>query len=237
MKIKPPGIIYPENLYCSCCGDTMEQNRTGGICDSCAARISWLTENPFKDVMEDYAFDNLVPCCVYGFYPRKLIHGLKLYGKTYVAKGLGLLMAESYAVSGEELPDAFIPVPITGKKLRKRGYNQSELLAKHAAAALAPEGGEPVPVLKDVLVKPKDTASMRMSDAITRRNMLVDAFAVPREKADLIQGKKLVLVDDVLTTGSTADACARTLKDAGAARVCVLCFASSAEPAAERRIY
>lgn len=231
----------------------MEQNRTGGICDNCAAKISWLTENPFAQVMEDFAFDDLVPCCVYGFFPRRIIHGLKLYGKTYIAKGLGALMAERLLMSGNPLPDAFIPVPGSPKKTRKRGYNQAELLAKHVSGALAitktgaadsASSADPptpnsraIPVLTDVLIKPKDTASMRMSDAITRRNMLVDAFSVPPEKAPLIAGRNLVLVDDVLTTGSTADACARTLKDAGAARVAVLCFASSAQPAEERRIY
>ncbi len=116
-------------------------------------------------------------------------------------------------------------VPMHRDKLRKRGYNQAELLAKAAAKEL----GLPY---ADLLIKQKATASMRGSDAQTRRGLLTDSFTLAKDAEDRIRDKHIILVDDVMTTGSTADVCARLLRSGGAARVDVLCFAVSGSPSA-----
>jgi len=208
----------------------MQKNRVHGLCDSCAEKIEWLTEDPFRSALSGFAFDSVKACCRYGFYVRQIMNKLKLGGEAYIAEGLGKLMGERMLLefdSPEEgsasAPDIVTSVPMHREKLLKRGYNQAELLAKAAAK----ECGLPYAVL---LVKQRATASMRGSDAETRRSMLTDSFAPAKGAEELINGKHILLADDVITTGSTADACARVLRSCGAARVSVLCFAVSGTP-------
>ena len=223
-------LVFPQNIYCLCCGDTMENSRIHGICDKCAEKISWLDHDPFRASLEDFAFEHVLSCCVYGFYPRKIMHDLKLHGKPYIARSIGPLMAEKARMEGGSYT-ALIPVPCTKAKHRKRGYNQAELLAKYAAEDLG------LPVWSDVLIKQTETPSMRLSSGEERRNLMQGVFGVDQNTCGKLRGADILLVDDVLTTGSTADACALVLKDAGAKSVSVLCFASSArafEPEQER---
>ena len=84
-------------------------------------------------------------------------------------------------------------------------------------------------IFRFLLKKTKATRSMRLSDGNTRKTLLHDEFAVDPDLASAAAGRHVVLVDDVVTTGSTADACARVLKEAGASKVSVLCFACSSD--------
>lgn len=217
-------LVYPENIYCACCGDTMESSRIHGICDKCAAEINWLQDNPFRSSMEQFSFDELIACCVYGFFPRRIIHKFKLGGCRYLAKPLGRLMADRVHIycknkSPKGLFDCICFVPASKEKLRKRSYNQAELLAKEISRELQTE-------LLPLLIKPEETPSMRLSAGWQRRTLLEDAFDVnPKTKSP--EGLSILLIDDVLTTGSTASECARTLKAAGAKKVTALVFASS----------
>ncbi len=213
-------ILYPENIYCLCCGDTMEESRVHGICDKCSQNMNWTLEDPFRNSDEGFCFDEVISCCRYGFYARKIMNGLKVTGRPYMAKGPGMLMAERVKLHGGSF-DALVPVPMHKEKLAKRGFNQAELLAKAAADGLE------LPVWK-ALIKTEKTASMRGSDSIARRLMLRGAFRTAQGFEEKLQGKSILLVDDVCTTGSTADACAAALREAGAAHVSLLCFASAA---------
>ncbi len=213
-------LIYPENLYCMCCGDTMESSREHGICDRCASQMIWTLDDPFRAQRGEFAFDEVISCCRYGFYARKIMNGLKESGRSYMAKGPGKLMAERVKLHGGSF-DALVPVPVHKDKRARRGFNQSELLAAEAAKALG------LPVWR-ALEKPEKTASMRGSDGIARRLMLRGVFRVTEGFEEKLKGKRLLLVDDVCTTGSTADACAAVLRAAGAQSVSLLCFASAA---------
>ena len=216
-------LIYPENLYCVCCGDTIEQSRIHGLCDSCIERIPWFTDNPFKNQMEDFAFSGVLPCCLYGFYARPIISKVKLAGAPYAAKGIGILMGERMKNEMDAdpsfRPDAILAVPMHRDKMQTRGFNQAELLASYAAAQSGVE------YLPGALIKIQATESMRMSDANTRRQLLQGSFAISGEWAERIKGRHLILLDDVMTTGSTVDAVSRVLLSAGARRVDILCFA------------
>lgn len=212
--------VFPENIYCICCGDAIDPAVKSGLCGRCAARMPWALDNPFRSYMEEFAFDDLLPCVRYGSYARKIMNGLKNGGQNYMAKSIGLLLAERLQLAWD-MPDVLAAVPSHRSKERKRGYNQAELLAEAAAAKLK------LPYQKGLLIKTRATASLRMADGRARRSMLADSFAVSSRFADALAGCHVCLVDDVVTTGSTADACARALKEAGAKTVSVLCFGAS----------
>jgi ComF family protein len=107
-----------------------------------------------------------------------------------------------------------VPVPLHPRRLRARGFNQSELLARE----LARRAGRPL--VCGALVRRADTPPQTGLPAARRRANLRDAFAVRRRGA--VAGRTVVLVDDVLTTGSTARACARALRQAGVSEVRLL---------------
>lgn len=230
-------VLFPANIYCVCCGDTMDSSRVHGLCDKCAQKLDWLPDDPFHAVLDSFAFDSVTACCRYGFYVRQIMNKLKLGGEGYIAEGLGKLMGERFSLAeivgkeskqtdGGELPPKIVTsVPMHRDKFKKRGYNQAELLAKAAAKELK------LPYA-DLLIKQKPTASMRGSDAQTRRSLLTDSFTLTKDAEERIRDRQIILVDDVMTTGSTADACARLLRSGGAARIDVLCFAVSGSPSA-----
>lgn len=215
------GLIYPENIYCMRCRDTIDASRIHGLCDECASAIPWAVENPFRSYMDEFAFDDVWPVARYGAHIRGMVHGLKLHGKTYIARNVGALMAERVRMEPATF-DVVTAVPLHREKHRLRGFNQAALLAEYAA------DGAQLPFDPGLLVKPRPTASLRLADSRTRRQMLAGAFEVPAERRADVWGKRVILVDDVCTTGSTADACARALKSAGAKQVALLCFAASA---------
>jgi ComF family protein len=119
-----------------------------------------------------------------------------------------------------------VPVPLYPARLWWRRFNQSAMLAL-AVGRLAG-----VPVDCAVLKRVRRTTSQVGLSADQRRRNVRGAFKVDRAVRPRVKGKKLVLVDDVITTGATAEACARALKRAGAARVDVLALARAVEPTA-----
>lgn len=211
-------LIYPDNLYCCVCGDLINSSRIHGLCDSCIEKIDWTLDDPFKFSLDEFSFSGVFTCCTYGFFPRKIIHSLKLSKETYIAKGIGKLMGER--VLQEDITfDCMIAVPSGKKNLKKRGFNQAELLAEYASKECG------IPLLKENLFKKSETKSMRLSSGTERRFMLSGAFEV--KEPWKIKDKCILLVDDVVTTGSTAEECSRTLLENGASKVYVLCFAAT----------
>ena len=152
---------------------------------------------------------------------RRLIHQFKY--QPYIkdlAKTLALLLAEHFFISGSNKEDVWqnsvlIPVSLDKKKLKRRGYNQAEELAKELSKILL------VPVLSDILIKVKTTRTQIELSGKEREQNLKGAFAITplHNNFARITGKKIFLVDDVYTTGSTMEECARTLKQAGAKQV------------------
>jgi ComF family protein len=138
------------------------------------------------------------------------VQRLKYAGRRVVAATLGELLAERYPFGPGAL---LVPVPLHRTRLRMRGYNQALLLARF----LARERG--LPLAPRALARRRPTAAQAGLDAVGRRANLRDAFAVASPA--IVAGRAVVLVDDVLTTGATADACARALLGAGATGVSV----------------
>jgi ComF family protein len=140
-------------------------------------------------------------------------------------KGLPLFGRWLAKAGAEFLPDAdlIVPVPLYVTRL---WWRQSAMLAHSVARA-----GE-VPLDCFVLRRGRRTASQVGLTADQRRRNVAGAFKVDPARRDLVKGKNIIVVNDVITTGATAEACARVLKRAGAARVDVLALARAVEPTA-----
>lgn len=171
---------------------------------------------------------------------RAIVHALKYQGRISVAQGLGELMR----TSGHDVlagADAVVPVPLHARRRRQRGFNQAALLASHLRLPMQP-------VLRRVVyTRPQ----VELPAARRHRNVRTAFAAAPSHgpvwrdwrawfaapSSDAIRGRVLVLIDDVITTGATLDACARVLKAAGAREVRALTAArvvSEPMPAPDR---
>lgn len=149
---------------------------------------------------------------------RVVVHELKYRGRRRVAKRLAeMLCADAKAQPLLAARATLVPVPLHPRRLAQRGFNQSELLA----AAIGRRTG--LSVHPRALVRRTDTPPQTGLSALARRKNVAGAFAV-RERA-CIHGRTVVLVDDVLTTGATARACADALRQAGALAVHLLTIA------------
>jgi ComF family protein len=118
--------------------------------------------------------------------------------------------------------EAILPVPLHTAKARSRGYNQSELIAVHLARTMDLE------LIREGLLRIRNTPSQSGLDLAQREINVRGAFAVKGPRA--VAGRRLILTDDVLTTGATVDACAEALLHAGAEEVCVLTVARTPQP-------
>lgn len=146
---------------------------------------------------------------------REAVHALKFRGRRTAADPLGMLLADLAPPQMTAGVGAVVPVPLHPGRMATRGFNQAELLARPLAARLG------VPCLPRALVRLRQESPQAELDADARRRNVADAFA-PGHPA--VAGTVL-LVDDVFSTGSTADACARVLRAHGASRVVVLTLA------------
>lgn len=121
-------------------------------------------------------------------------------------------------------PTLMVPIPLSAQRWRERGYNQSALLARHLGTRLG------LPTCPDALVRTQHTERLMRMDADARAAAIRQAFVVPPAMARQVQGRHVALVDDVLTTGATANAAARALWEAGAREVSVWAVARTPAP-------
>ena len=227
---------------CLACGEPVA--RQGGLCATCWSPLRFLgppcCERCGWPLQAVEAEPGLCAACMehpppwdrgraalaYEEASRGLVLRFKHAGRTEAAA----TFARWLALAGRELladADLILPVPLHRWRLLRRGYNQSALLAARLAK-LTGVAWSPA-----VLRRRRATASQQGLGAAARRvNVTATAFEVPAARRAAISGRRIVLVDDVLTTGATLGACTRVLRAAGCARVDVLVLARVVKPAA-----
>ena len=170
-------------------------------------------------------FDRAFAAAAYGDLTRGVALKLKYGLKPATAITMAKLMHRNVRAREEAV---LVPVPLHRWRLWRRGYNQAALIA----AALARQSG--VPLERDVLLRVRGTPPLKAMNQAKRRETVRGAFATRPDAGDRIRGRDVLLVDDVYTTGSTADACAKILKKAGAASVELHVWARVVRAAAAR---
>jgi ComF family protein len=208
----------------------------GGLCAACWSKLSFIARpycerlgTPFgydpgpgvlssEAIADPPAFARARAAVCYDDIASALVHALKYGDRLDLAPAMGRWMAQA----GRELTadaDALVPVPLHWRRLWARRFNQAAALAREVATASG------VPVIDNALRRLRPTPQQVGLNRTDRAGNVQGAFAVPDERTPAIVGKRLVLVDDVLTSGATVEACTRALLRAGAARVDVLVFA------------
>jgi ComF family protein len=213
----------------------------GALCASCWTRMGFIerpycqrlgtpfTHDPGGPLLsaaalaDPPAYERARAVARFGDVARELVHLLKYGDRMDAARPMGRWMARA----GAELladADALVPVPLHWTRLWWRRFNQSAALAR----AISEIAG--VPVQTRLLERKHATPPQVGRSKRERARNVQGAFAVPRSARAEVRGRRLVLVDDVIASGSTVDACARALRRAGAERVDVLAFARVVEP-------
>jgi ComF family protein len=219
------------------CAEPAEENIP--ICMACETELPWLGDHcqtcalPLPGtgltcgqcLKQPPAFERVAAPWSYSFPLDTLITRFKHSAKWPFGRLLADLLAQYLQHRFDEdlnRPDALVPVPLATKRLRQRGFNQAAMLARWLGGHLD------IPCDETLLLRTQDTSAQQDLNAEARKKNLRNAFALT--PGAQIKGRHLALVDDVLTTGATAQALARLLMDAGAARVDVYCLARTPKP-------
>lgn len=232
-------VLFPD--CCRICQEPLERWTRAPVCETCleglvalrpAAGLCRLCGTPRQAVAGElcgrcvageYDFDQARSFGAYDGVLRELVHLLKYARMRPLARPLGRRLAEGF--SREWKPedfDAIVAVPLSAARLRDRAYNQAELLARELARLSG------IPYLGGACCRVRATPSQTGLTRAQRLENLRGAFAAGPRAAQLA-GKRILLIDDVFTTGATLTVCAQALRRAGARRVCALTLARTLE--------
>ena len=219
-------LLFPENYTCELCGKEIFNG--GRLCADCEETVTFNDKQTCPVCGRKTKTDSLcleckalapkfkkaVSAIVYKDGGAKLVYKFK-HGNAYLKDYFANLLKDKCAEFAKA--DGICFVPMMKKDVRKRGYNQAELLAKSLSEKLN------VPLLKYAIVKTKRTAQQKSLTKAERENNLKGCFHADKE---IVKGKTIILVDDVMTTGATAEAVCTELKKRGANEIYFVTAAS-----------
>ena len=207
-------FIFPRK--CPICGGRLYKGEW--ICTTCLSRLPYTLYHRTRDNRLEQRLKSIAPierATGYFFYSpqgelRPLLFQTKYYNNQPLARHLGKLMATHIKSDGDffEGIDFLVPIPLANKRLRQRGYNQSQLLAEGIHEVTQ------IPISSDTLLRTVDNPSQTHLTNTERWENVKDIFAITPSTHERFDGKHIVLVDDVTTTGATLASCIQTLKKA-----------------------
>lgn len=207
-----------DNWLCPWCRDAFPWARTP-LCPRCGRPVD--AAGLCRDCgSAERVFGRCVAVAVYKGEAKAAVRALKYSGAGWHAVWMGEMIGERVRITGMR-PEAVVPVPLHPARERGRGYNQAALLAHAAARYLG------LPLRADVLARTVNTQTQTRLKREERLENMRNVFRV--WDAASVQGREVLLVDDIMTTGATLEACAACLLDAGAIRVDAAVFAVSAK--------
>lgn len=233
-------LLYPP--VCPVCDKTLPPGEKGRLCGRCGGKLKPIAspaclkcgrqlEQPEQEYClqcskRSYHFKRGFSVFSYEGEARELILKLKYNGRKDIAEYLANITIEKYGTSLERIgADAVIPVPIHKKRLNQRGYNQAQAIAEIIAEKLN------IPCAEDVLVRTKQTEAQKELSVHERLLNLYDAFGINEIALEQYKKRmtleKVILVDDIYTTGSTMECCSRTLTQCGIKEIWFICIAST----------
>lgn len=211
------GELSADNIYGVCLRCKLERNLS--YCLACGRAIDSLATFCNDCATIDRAFESSRAPVVVSGGVHKVVHALKYGGAKWLVPYIVEYMLDCVSLEYGWEYDVIVPVPLHPKRQRERGYNQSELLAAELGRRLKVE------CRGSVIERIKHTEYLARMSRLERAAAIEGAFEVLDQAA--IRGKRILLVDDVFTTGATVSECAKTLKkNRGANRVYVLTFAT-----------
>jgi ComF family protein len=199
-------LIFPE--VCLVCGNKLV-NQEKYLCTNCLTDIPRTRFHSDPENIIQQTFWGRVPLkyatsffyFTKGSRYQKLMHSFKYSQKKEIGLVLGQLLGAELKKHWEDLPDIIVPVPLHPKKLKKRGYNQSEWIARGLSLTLQ------APVDNEILIRTIANPTQTRKGRFDRWKNVASIFAINKTVAN----RHILLVDDVITTGATLEACAQTL--------------------------
>ncbi len=226
-------IFFPRDITCIVCGNELQEQTRYGVCSCCqlpyntkfclrcGRNVGAMTAYCLDCMNYEKSFDLARSAMIYTDSVIGLIYKLKYGDGRYLASYMAEYMYNTY-LSGAERVDVVTFVPMPPKRRKKRGYNQAELLAK----AFCKLSGLPC---ENLLERVKETKNLARMSRAERREAIIDSFVLTQGMAEEVKNKRVLLIDDVITSGATSNECARVLKKAKAQSVYVMTFASAKE--------
>lgn len=227
--------VYPSNISCIICDKPINKTNTYSLCKDCFMKLSFILDGCVKcgkpiinysleeiNVSgcnncngKNFYFDKVVSCIEYNDFSKKIIFGFKYKNKTYMSRYIANIMKEKIMVDCINF-DYILFVPIHKKRMKKRGFNQAEKIAKYLA-------NETDKSIIDCIVRKQHTRKLYKLNGDERKNELKGAFELNERKHEL-KDKSILLIDDIFTTGSTVNEISKLLKIIGVKKIIVATF-------------
>lgn len=251
-------LAYPSSLYCICCNKIIDESRVYRLCDKCNEEIKWSNGrtckkcgkllssiNPseicFNCRENEHEFDRGFTICEYNEHARSIVLSLKYGGRTDIAKSIAEMMSDKMLMIKESKShvikekkshwdskdgygeyDIALSVPMFKDKRKKRGFNQATLIAREFAKY------QNIRCKEYYIQRVKDSAPMRGLKPVERKENINGAFRLTRY-AEELRGKRILLIDDIYTTGATLDEISKLLRNVKPSKIDILTFAAGAD--------
>lgn len=225
--------VFPPSLYCLCCGKYTDKSRAYSLCDHCIRHMNFeMTDLTLEEDKYSKADKGLIGGAAaamgYGLYEKQIIFALKYSGHTYIARHMADILYDCLKKRLEETrvcpwlkADVIVPVPLSRSRMKERGFNQAEKIGYHLGKRTG------IKTCGDGLIRVKDTVPQRALSGEERKLNVEHAFMLNPKRTAELKGKRILLIDDICTTGATALACAKALADGDVTRTDFIALSSA----------